>query len=336
MKTVTIVIPCFNENEYIIRCLDSIEKQSYPKELITTFVCDGNSTDGTQELVRDYVAKNNRFQLLINTHKTTPHALNLGIKNSKSDVIIILGAHSELDVDFVKKSMETFLVDENIMCVGGVLENDYANDTSRTIGYAMSSPFGVGNAHFRTGARKGYVDTVAFGAYRKEIFEKVGLFDEELIRNQDDEFNYRVTSNGYKIYLNPEIKCKYFVRAFYGKLFRQYYQYGYWKVYVNRLHKTVTTGRQLIPALFVLYLLVLPFSFIIGGPVAIYSSLFLFLYLVFAITFASIKHSNPLVMVKITFTFLILHLGYGTGYLKGVLDFLILGRSIRKTEMLSR
>lgn len=336
MKTVTIVIPCFNENEYIIRCLDSIEKQSYPKELITTFVCDGSSTDGTQELVRDYVAKNNRFQLLINTHKTTPHALNLGIKNSKSDVIIILGAHSELDVDFVKKSMETFLVDENIMCVGGVLENDYANDTSRTIGYAMSSPFGVGNAHFRTGARKGYVDTVAFGAYRKEIFEKVGLFDEELIRNQDDEFNYRVTSNGYKIYLNPEIKCKYFVRAFYGKLFRQYYQYGYWKVYVNRLHKTVTTGRQLIPALFVLYLLVLPFSFIIGGPVAIYSSLFLFLYLVFAITFASIKHSNPLVMVKITFTFLILHLGYGTGYLKGVLDFLILGRSIRKTEMLSR
>jgi GT2 family glycosyltransferase len=336
MKTVTIVIPCFNENEYIIRCLDSIDKQTYPKEHITTFICDGNSTDGTQELVRDYASKNNRFQLLINAHKTTPHALNLGIRNSKSDVVVILGAHSELDMDFVKKSLETFSINGNIMCVGGILENVYANDISKTIGYAMSSPFGVGNAHFRTGTKKGFVDTVAFGAYRKEIFEKVGLFNEELIRNQDDEFNYRVTSAGYKIYLNPEIKCKYFVRASYGKLFRQYYQYGYWKVYVNRLHKTVTTGRQLIPALFVLYLLVFPISFFISGPVAIYSSLILFLYLVFAITFASIKHSNPLVMMKITFTFLILHLGYGIGYLKGILDFLILGRSIRKTETLSR
>ncbi len=336
MKTVSIVIPCFNEKEYIVRCLDSIAKQTYPKELITTFICDGISTDGTQDLLKSYVLKNHGFKLLINGQRTTPHALNLGIKNSSSDVIIILGAHSELDIDFVTKSMETFSVGENIMCVGGVLENVYANDTSKTIGYAMSSSFGVGNAHFRTGARKGYVDTVAFGAYKKEIFDKVGLFNEELIRNQDDEFNYRVTSNGYKIYLNPEIKCKYFVRASYGKLFRQYYQYGYWKVYVNRLHKTVTTGRQLIPALFVLYLILLPFTFLIGVPVFIFSSLFLFLYLVFAITFASIKHSNPLVLFKIAYTFLILHLGYGFGYLKGVLDFLILGRSIRTTETLSR
>jgi len=336
LRTVSIVIPCYNENEYIIRCLDSIDKQSYPKELITTFVCDGNSTDGTQNLVKAYVLKDHSFKLLINEQKTTPHALNLGIKNSTSDVVIILGAHSELDVDFVKKSMETFSVDENIMCVGGVLENVYANDTSKTIGYAMSSPFGVGNAHFRTGTKKGYVDTVAFGAYRKEIFEKVGLFDEQLIRNQDDEFNYRITSSGYKIYLDPEIKCKYFVRASYGKLFSQYYQYGYWKVYVNKLHKTVTTGRQLVPALFVLYLLILPFSCIIGGPVCVFSSLFLFLYLVFAMTFASIKSSNPLILIKIVYTFLILHLGYGIGYLKGILDFLILGRSIRKTETLSR
>lgn len=336
MKTVSIVIPCYNENDFIIRCLESISKQSYPKELISTFVCDGNSTDGTKELVRSYASRNTGFQLLINEHKTTPYALNLGIKNSTSDIVIILGAHSELDVDFVRTSVETFKVNENIMCVGGVLENVYANDTSRIIGYAMSSPFGVGNAHFRTGTKSGYVDTVAFGAYKKEIFEKVGLFNEDLIRNQDDEFNYRITAAGYKIYLNPDIKCKYFVRASYEKLFRQYFQYGYWKVYVNRLHKTVTTVRQLIPAMFVLYLLVLPFTRFINIDLCGYLSVFLFLYILAAIVFATTKHMNFVVILKIMATFFILHFSYGTGYLRGVIDFFIFKKSIKKSETLTR
>lgn len=336
MKTVSIVIPSFNEKDYIIRCLDSINKQSYPQELITTFVCDGNSTDGTQDLVKDYVSKNKQFQLLINIHKTTPHALNLGIKNSQSDIVVILGAHSELDVDFVKTGMETFLIDEKIMCVGGVLENVYENEVSKIIGYAMSSSFGVGNAHFRTGTKKGFVDTVAFGAYKKEIFDKVGLFDEELIRNQDDEFNYRVTSAGYKIYLNPEIKCRYFVRASYTKLYRQYYQYGYWKVYVNVLHKTVTTARQLVPAAFVMYLLLMAVLLVSGAALFSYFSIFLILYALLAIAFALQQNPDPLTALKIAYTFAILHFSYGIGYINGILDFLVLKKSIKKSETLSR
>lgn len=336
MKTVSIVIPCFNEKEYILRCLNSIANQSYPKELITTFVCDGNSTDGTQDIIKNYVAKNAQCRLLINEHKTTPHALNLGIKNSTSDVVIILGAHSELDKCFVEKNMETFKEDEKIMCAGGVLENVYENETSKIIGYAMSSSFGVGNAHFRTGAKKGYVDTVAFGAYKKEIFEKVGLFNEALIRNQDDEFNYRVTSAGYKICLNPEIKCKYFVRASYKKLYRQYFQYGYWKVYVNVLHKTVTTLRQLVPAFFVSYLIVLALSLFFGKTFFFGLSSFLMLYLIMAFLFAFRQQSKISAAVKIAFTFFILHFSYGTGYLKGGVDFILLRKSIKKSETLSR
>ena len=336
LKTVSIVIPCYNEKEYIIRCLDSIAKQSYPKEYITVFICDGNSTDGTLDLLKAYVLKNHSFILLINTEKTTPHALNLGIKNSTSDVVIILGAHSEIDKDFVKQGMEAFSVDPSIMCVGGLLENVYENETSKTIGLAMSSVFGVGNAHFRTGTKKGYVDTVAFGAYKKEIFEKVGLFNEELIRNQDDEFNYRVTSSGFKIYLTPEVKCKYFVRASFLKLFKQYYQYGYWKMYVNVLHKTVTTVRQLVPAAFVIYLFVLlllaainPFLFLIATSVFA-------LYLTIAIIFAFGQDSNPVTAVKIVYAFIILHFSYGVGYIQGIMDFLVFGRKIKKAESLSR
>lgn len=310
--------------------------QTYPQELITTFVCDGMSNDGTVELINDFVKRHPQFKLLTNTQKTTPFALNLGIKNSSADIVIILGAHSELDKEFVLKSVESFQIDPAIMCTGGVLENVYENGTSEIIGAAMSSSFGVGNAHFRTGNKSGFVDTVAFGAYKKEIFEKVGYFDEELIRNQDDEFNFRVTNAGYKIYLNHDIKCKYFVRASFKKLYRQYYQYGYWKVFVNKKHKTITTLRQLIPLFFVLYLLLLIIS--LAAPRLIFISMSLpgILYVLMAFVFAAKSKSPFKAIGGIAYTFFILHFSYGLGYLKGIFDFFILGKSIKKHESLSR
>lgn len=336
MKTVTIVIPCLNEKDYILRCLKSIANQTYPSHLIQTFICDGNSNDGTQQIIKDFSITDPQFQLLINEQKTTPFALNLGIKKSTSDVIIILGAHSELDKDFVLHSVASFDIDPAIMCTGGVLQNEYENVTSQIIGSAMSSPFGVGNAHFRIGSINGFVDTVAFGAYKKEIFEKVGLFDEDLIRNQDDEFNYRITSNGYKIYLNSDIKCKYFVRASFFKLFKQYYQYGYWKVFVNKKHKSVTTVRQLIPMMFVLYLFLLAISSFFDKSVFAFMSLFGMLYICLAFVFALKKTMSLQFVYGIVYTFFILHISYGLGYLKGIFDFLIIGKSIKKQESLSR
>lgn len=337
MKTISIIIPCLNEKNYIRRCLNSIQQQSYPSHLITTFICDGGSNDGTTEIINDFIKSNSQFSLLFNEKKTTPYALNLGILNSKADIIIILGAHSELDVNFVVNSVLSFDMDDKIMCVGGILENVYENSTSQIIGAAMSSSFGVGNAHFRTGNKSGFVDTVAFGAYKKEIFDIVGLFDEELIRNQDDEFNFRITHAGFKIYLNHSIKCNYFVRASFQKLFKQYYQYGYWKVFVNKKHKTITTIRQLIPLFFVLYL----FLWLISSVISIYLFLalagFMALYFILAFLAAFQNKSGSLATIfGIVYTFFILHLSYGLGYLKGIFDFFILGKSIKKHESLSR
>jgi cellulose synthase/poly-beta-1,6-N-acetylglucosamine synthase-like glycosyltransferase len=337
LKTVSIVIPCLNEKNYILKCLSSVVAQSYPQPLITTYVCDGMSNDGTRELIAAFAKQHPQFTLLDNSQRTTPFALNLGIKASIADIIIILGAHSELDENFVLKSVESFDLDPAIMCTGGVLENVYENKTSRTIGAAMSSSFGVGNAHFRTGNKSGFVDTVAFGAYKKEIFEKVGFFDEELIRNQDDEFNFRVTNAGYKIYLNQEIKCRYFVRASFQKLYKQYYQYGYWKVFVNKKHRTITTVRQLIPMFFVLYLFCLMISLLL--PIIIFQALSAFgvLYSLLALTFAlKAAKNSPDTVFGVVFTFFILHFSYGLGYLKGIFDFFILGKSIKKHESLSR
>lgn len=337
MKTVSIVIPCLNEKNYILRCMESIALQSYPSQFITTYICDGESTDGTQEIIRAYAVTHPQFTLLHNAKRTTPFALNLGITHSKADIVIILGAHSELDPDFVKHSVTSFEVDPAIMCTGGVLENVYENTTSQIIGAAMSSSFGVGNAHFRTGNKSGFVDTVAFGAYKKEIFSLVGLFDEELIRNQDDEFNFRVTKAGFKIYLNPEIKCRYFVRASFQKLYRQYFQYGYWKVFVNKKHKTITTIRQLIPLFFVLYLMALAGSACLHPYIFLGMSTFGILYIVLAFLFAMKQQKGGLAGVfGIAYTFFILHFSYGLGYLKGIFDFFILNKTIKKHETLSR
>ena len=163
-KTVSVIIPCRNEEKYIEKCIRSILSSDYPQHLLSIYVCDGLSTDRTVEIIEKIASAHTNVHLLKNEMKTTPYALNLGLKKSTADVKIILGAHSEVEADFIVENIKALEQDEDIGCSGGVLENVYENKTSRLIGKAMSSSFGVGNAHFRTGAKAGYVDTVAFGA----------------------------------------------------------------------------------------------------------------------------------------------------------------------------
>ena len=174
--SLSVVIPCFNEQNYIIACLDSICTQELPDgETLQIFVCDGNSTDKTQALVNGYITEHPQVTLLINTHRTTPYALNLGIEASDSDVVVIFGAHAVMKPNYLLQCLRDFQTVEDAGCVGGIIDNIYENETSQTIGLAMSSKFGVGNAHFRTGEASGYVDTVAFGAYKREVFTKIGI-----------------------------------------------------------------------------------------------------------------------------------------------------------------
>ncbi len=308
---------------YIGKCIQSLIDNSYPKNLISIYVCDGMSNDGTRKLVQTFIDNYNHIFLLDNIKRTTPIALNLGLKKSTSDIKIILGAHSEVDENFILENVKAINLNSEIGCVGGVLENVYENDVSKIIGLAMSSSFGVGNAHFRTGNKNGYVDTVAFGAYKKEVFNAVGYFDESLDRNQDDEFNFRLTKHGFKIFLSEKIKCKYFVRASYKKLFRQYFQYGYWKVFVNKKHKTITSLRQLIPVFFVLFLITSLIIGVIAPKLLIVSAIILSFYIILSFK-SSLSLTNKIKNnIKIPFVFFILHISYGLGYLMGVIDFLI-------------
>lgn len=334
---VAIVIPCKNEEDYIEKCILSILASSYPKELISIYVCDGLSTDKTVEIVKQIAKDNTQVHLLINKAQTTPQGLNLGLKTADSDVKIILGAHSEVDPNFIQENINILKKHPEVGCAGGIIKNVFENKTSEIIGAAMSSQFGVGNAHFRTGAKDGIVDTVAFGAYRKEVFEKAGYFDEELVRNQDDEFNFRLIKSGYKIFLSQKIISLYYVRASYKKLFKQYFQYGYWKVFVNKKHQTVTSIRQLVPMLFVLFLSQGIITSFLHPYLLFLNLIILTAYFALAFVFAVKVSENSRNILSIITTFLILHLSYGTGYVKGILDFILLNKKpVKKSMELSR
>jgi cellulose synthase/poly-beta-1,6-N-acetylglucosamine synthase-like glycosyltransferase len=270
-------------------------------------------------------AASNRLEMIDNVAKTTPQALNLGLKKSNADIRIIFGAHAVMEPDYVSQCVRILEENTDVGCVGGIIQNEYLNDRSKIIGKAMASPFGVGNVRFRTGGKDGHVDTVAFGAYRKEVFDDVGYFDEDLVRNQDDEFNYRVTQGGFGIYYSEKIRSKYFVRSSLQKLWKQYDQYGYWKVFVNRKHGVVTTLRQLAPPLFVGGLIVGAVAIFIAPVMIVPYTIAILLYLTMALFFA-LREESSLLAIELVVVFAILHGAYGIGYLRGIVHFLILGR----------
>lgn len=320
---VSVVIPCRNEEKYIAKNIDSILAQDYSGEL-EVLVVDGMSTDATRSIVEEY--SDDRVKLVDNKAQYTPNALNLGVEHSSGEIFIILGGHAFLNVDFVRKNVEVLQRDASVGCAGGQILNIYENEAGELISKAMSSSFGVGNATFRTGGDAGYVDTVAFGAYWKKIHYEIGGFDEDLVRNQDDEYNFKVTKAGYKIYFDPEIISNYYVRGSVSKLYRQYYQYGYWKVYVNKKHKTITTIRQMVPLIFVLGLF-------IGAILSVFVPYFVWLFLggislyILMALFTGMRMGKSLGEgIKIATIFPVLHFSYGLGYLIGIIQFLILNK----------
>ena len=324
---VSIIIPCRNEEKYISKCVNSILNQDYTGE-IEVLVVDGMSDDKTREIVQNF--NNPKVRLIDNPHQFTPHAMNIGLREASYDLIIRIDAHAIALPSFIQNNVNSIFESEEIMCAGGKIINVYENKISRSIGLAMSSVFGVGNATFRVGGEKKFVDTLAFGIYKKEVFDKIGIFDEDLIRNQDDELNFRLIKSGYKILYNPDIQSEYYVRGSIKKLFKQYYQYGYWKVYVNKKHKTITTVRQMIPLFFVLGLM---FGAILSFIVPYFVWLFLggiSMYVLLALYFGIKSAKNITESLKVALIFPILHFSYGWGYLTGIFNFIILGKKPSK------
>lgn len=338
VSRVSVVIPCRNEEKYIGKCIESIIEQSYGIENIEVFVSDGMSEDKTSDIIIEYGKIHPQIKYIKNEKLTAPTAMNLGIQNSTGDIIIIFGAHAYMDKDYVEKCVEK-LKDNDIDCVGGRIINISENRAAEAISRAMASPFGVGNALFRYSNKEELVDTVAFGAYKREVFNRIGLFDEEFVRNQDDELNFRLTLSGGHILLTPEILSYYYTRGSFSKLWNQYFQYGFWKVRGIQKHRRAASIRHLIPAGFVL-------GMIFGTGLSIFFiwarivfALVLLAYLAGALVFAQRAAQNETKHIpNIIWTFIILHISYGLGFLEGIFVFYLSRNSdrINKNTKLSR
>lgn len=319
---VSLIIPCKNEERYIKECINSALEQTY--ENIEVLIVDGMSNDKTRDIVKEIEKLNDNVKLLDNPKMVTPHALNIGIEQSSGQAIIIIGAHSILDKKFVENNVRN-LYERGYDCSGGVIETINENYIGNLISKAMSCPFGVGNALFRYTDKELEVDTVPFGAYKKETLNRIGYFDTELVRNQDDELNLRLINNGGKILLSPDIKSKYYSRGSLKKLWKQYFQYGFWKVRVIQKHKKPASIRHLIPILFVLSLSILGIGSLFSGLARMFLLTEVSTYLLLSIVFA-VKHSNG-EGIKSKFIlpmiFFILHVSYGLGFGLGLVNFYI-------------
>lgn len=337
---ISVVIPCLNEAEHIDATLQSLLDQVDPNERWEVIVADGGSDDGTRDKLDVWQKKHAHFRWIDNPNRTTPHALNIGIDAAQGDTIIILGAHAQVDRDFLLRNSELLSAHPESGCVGGVVEQVHGSDRSRQIGAAMSTPFGVGDARFRTGGVAGHVDTVAFGAYRKSVLDEIGWFDEDLTRNQDDELNYRLLHSGWRIWFDPRVRSRYHVRSTFEKLLKQYHQYGYWKVFVNRKHGTITTWRQTIPAIFLAVLAIASICWIselagfwnelwYGFGASIFMSASL-LWLVTGLGSAIAVSESFKDVFGILRAYAMIHFGYGMGYWRGIFRFLILRSQPRR------
>jgi glycosyltransferase involved in cell wall biosynthesis len=337
---VTVIVPCRNEGRWIGACLQSIIDNDYPRDRLEVLVVDGMSSDETRQVIGSFAAKYPLVRLVSNEKRITPAAMNLGIAAAGGSVIVRMDAHVEYPTNYIS-SLVKLLAQSGADNVGGVCRTLPAGDSAvaKAVALGMSHPLGVGNSHFRIGAAEDrWVDTVPFGCYRREVFDRIGLFDEELVRNQDDEFNLRLIKRGGRILLSPRIVCKYFARDSLGKLWRMYYQYGYFKPLVVRKVGGVMTLRQLAPPLLVLCLAVTALAGLLGlavlpspwkfaAPMAFALIAGSYLLAIGACaTLAARKHGLA-VAAALVAVFPALHISYGIGYLRGTVEFLLLRRS---------
>jgi GT2 family glycosyltransferase len=234
-------------------------RQEEPHGNFEIIVLDGMSEDGTREILARLAQENSRIRLIDNPFRIKPYALNVGIQSARGRYIAILDAHTVYASDYLRVCVELLEEHPEVCCTGGPIISQGRSHFGQAVAAAMSHPVGIGNAKHRIPDYEGHAEGACFPMFRREVFEKVGMYDEILMRNQDDEFNYRLLRAGENIFISPRARCTYFVRETASQLFRQYFQYGFWRVAVLRKHRLPASVRQIVPPLFMCSMLLFAF-----------------------------------------------------------------------------
>ena len=326
LPTVTVIIPTRNEEKYLANCLDSIVGGSYPTELLEVLIVDGRSSDGTHEVAERYAKRFPFIRLLDNPARIVPHAMNIGIRSAKGEIIVRMDAHARYGRDYLVQ-LVTWMRRLNADNVGGMWVTVPAADSSesKAVALILSHRFGVGTALYRlrAGDEPIEVDTVPYGCYRRETFDQIGLYDELFVRNQDDELNARLKMAGGRIFLVPEIQIEYVARGTLRKMATMLYQYGYFKPLVAIKNGRPATIRQLAPPAFAACVIATPIALLLFPPIGktLLACLGLHTAVNLAVSTRQSLRQGWGVLPFLLAGFPLAHLSYGIGYLKGIFDF---------------
>lgn len=325
MCSVSIICPIYNEEKYIKKCIDSVLAQDYPQTDLEVLFIDGMSQDTTREIIVSEAKQHNHIHLIDNPHRIVPHALNIGIKQATGDIILRIDAHASFPSNYISTLVNHLLTLPNAQNVGApcITKTLGTTDKAKAIVSVLSNKFGVGNSTFRLGVTNVQkVDTVPFGCWRKETLKDIGMFNPQLIRNQDIELNKRILKSGGSIYLVPDTYCIYYARETFRGLVQNNYGNGKWNIltvyYTRDIHSL--SIRHFIPLMFVLSLLIPTIGILIKpyiGLVALLSLISYFLLISFVCI--QIAKKQHLKFWTCLICFCILHFSYGMGSLMGIL-----------------
>ena len=322
-KTVSIVVPCRNEKDYIVPFINSIYRQDYPSDSIEIIIADGISDDGTLNLLSQL--RNHKIRIINNPEQYVSHGLNAAIKLAKGEVIVRMDVHCTYPTNYVSTLVNYLLANKTVGNVGARCQTLPAEPTLRAIAIAQvsSSIVGVGNSSFRIDEYAGVksVDTVPFGCWRRSLFDDIGFFDTDLMRNQDDEFNQRIIKAGFKVHLITDLSVEYFARKSISSHLKMFYQYGLFKPLVNKKIGKITSLRQLAPPVMLVYIIVTLYLLVIN----FYSGLVFMFILLGGYSIASLAMMRTVpnvnrtaLLVLFIFIAISTHLSYGFGYWRGL------------------
>lgn len=320
----SVIMPIRNEGGVIRKSLEAVLAQDYAQDRMEIFVVDGMSTDDTRQVVLSMQSRFLNIILLDNPGKIVPIGMNIAIRRARGDIFVRVDGHCTIARDYVRRCVE-HLQNDGVDGVGGPVHTVGTTPVARVIALAMSSTFGVGGSTFRTTVNRTMLaDTVPFPAYTRAIVQRAGPYDEELVRNQDDEYNYRLRKLGAKLLLASDVMSEYYSRSSLRSLWRQYYQYGYWKVRVLQKHPRQMSARQFVPATLVLSLVAAAVLCVPAPAAGLFTLGVIICTYLGANVLASLltaRGGNRDVLPLLPVTFAALHFSYGLGFLAGLVKF---------------
>lgn len=334
---VSVIVPCRNESVYIVDVVKNAIAQ-LPRDGSELIVADGMSDDGTREILNDLKAVHSSLIVIDNPSRIVSAGLNSAIRASHADVIVRMDVHTKYAPDYIEQCLRV-MRESGADNVGGPWRAEGKGYLQSAIAMAFQSRFSSGGASSHRVDYEGVVDSVYLGCWRRDVFDRFGLFDEELVRNQDDEHNLRITRGGGKIWQSPKIMSSYVPRASLRKLFAQYAQYGYWKVRVIQKHRIPASFRHLVPAIFVgtlfMSMLLAPVSKLAAVVFFWLAGSYLVVNLIATLSVCA-KPRNWRYLPVMPLIFMCFHFGYGYGFLRGMLDFFVRKRGHEKFSTLTR